>query len=125
MLSQKILDTDVKSLKVSSLPTRPTSSSSYGGKGYTSRDMKEAFDRLSIYIIEHYNSLLDDIAAEPEASIAAAMKTGISDSHTLASLFGDIVSGAFANYMTVFGESLAVYLGEMREELDEIKSRLG
>ena len=125
MISQKIKDEDVRQLKVSSLPTRPTTASSLGGKGYTSRDMKEAFDRLPLHIIEHYNTLIDDICAEPDSSVSAQIKTGIKDSHTLSALFADIVSGAFAGYMTVFGESLADYLGRIREELDAIKSALG
>ncbi len=125
MQSKKIQDSDVRSLKISSLPTRPTSSTSLGGLGYSSRDMKEAFDALSLHIIEHYNTLIDDITDEPDSSVAAVIKTGITDSHTLSTLFSDIVSGAFAGYMTVFGEPLSLYLAKMREELDEVKSSLG
>ncbi len=125
MFTEKILDENIRALKVSSLPTRPTTSSSLGGKGYTSKDMKEAFDRLSLHIIEHFNSLIDDIYAEPDSSIALAIKTGYDDTHSLSQLFSDITSGAFASYMTVFGESLVEYLGKMREELDEVKSSVG
>ena len=125
MTTEKILDENVRALRISALPTRPTTSSTLGGKGYTARDMKEAFDKLSLHIIEHFNSLIDDIHAEPDSSVARAIKTGLSDVHTLYDLFSDITSGALSGYMTVFGESLAEYLGRMREELDALKSERG
>lgn len=124
MLSKKIFDEEIRNLKVSSLPTRPTTSSTLGGKGYSTKDMKEAFDKLPLYIITRYNALIDDITAEPEEGIASSVKTGISDTHTLSRLFSDITNGELANYMTVFGESLASFLGNLKEELDLIKSKV-
>ena len=124
MITQKINENDVKSLRISSLPTRPTTPSALGGKGYSPKDMKEAFDKLSLHIIEHFNSLIDDIKADPESSVSATMKTGIRENHTLSKLFGDITSGELAGYMTVFGESLVSYLGKMREDIDRLKSEV-
>lgn len=122
MLSRKILDEDIRGLKISSLPTRPTTSSTLGGRGYSTKDMKEAFDKLSLYIIECFNRLIEDITCEPEGSIASSIRTGITDTHTLSELFSDILSGELANYMTVFGESLVNYLGKLREDVDSLKS---
>ena len=125
MLSRKILDEEIRGLKISSLPTRPTTSSSLGGKGYSTKDMKEAFDKLSLYIIERFNLLIDDISGEPDSSVSGVIKTGLSDGHTLASLFTDIVTGELANYMTVFGTSLATYLGKLREDVNALMSERG
>lgn len=122
MLARKILDKDIRGLKISSLPTRPTTSSTLGGKGYSTKDMKEAFDKLSLYIIERFNELIDDITCEPESSVASSIRTGITDTHTLSELFSDILTGQLANYMTVFGESLVTYLGKLREDVDSLKS---
>ena len=122
MKSSKINESDILSLKISSLPTRPTAPTAFGGKGYTATQMKEAFDRLPLYIIKKYNQLYDDICADPDESIASMMKSGIYEGHTLSDLLSDILSGEFASYMNIFGESLAECIGKMRVELDELKS---
>ena len=61
MNTKKILDSEIESLKVSSLPTRPTAPTAFGGSGYTASEMKAAFDRLPLRIIEGFNSLLTEI----------------------------------------------------------------
>jgi hypothetical protein len=61
MNTRKIYDSDISSLKVSSLPTRPTAPTAFGGKGYTATEMKEAFDKLPLYIIDHFNTLVGEI----------------------------------------------------------------
>ena len=62
MTTNKITDTEIESLKVGSLPTRPTAPTAFGGRGYTATEMKAAFDKLPLKIIEEFNALLDDIA---------------------------------------------------------------
>ena len=62
MTTSKISDTEIDALKVASLPTRPTAPTAFGGKGYTATEMKEAFDKLPLKIIEEFNALIDDIA---------------------------------------------------------------
>lgn len=61
MNSKKITARDIADLKISALPTRPTAPQAFGGKGYTATEMKEAFDRLPLYIVDRYNELIDDI----------------------------------------------------------------
>ena len=61
MTTSKIIDSEIESLKISSLPTRPTAPTAFGGKGYTATEMKEAFDNLPLKIIEKFNALIDDI----------------------------------------------------------------
>ena len=60
-------------LRIASLPTRPTASSSFGGKGYTSQEMKEAFDLLPNLIAARLNSLIEDIL---DGSLAESMVVG-------------------------------------------------
>lgn len=62
MKTQKISESEISTLKVSSLPTRPTAPTSYGGRGYTSLEMKMAFDLLPLFIIERYNALIDELS---------------------------------------------------------------
>ena len=61
MTTKKITSDEIDQNAVSSLPTRPTASVAFGGKGYTSAEMKEAFDRLPKLIIERFNLLLSDL----------------------------------------------------------------
>ena len=122
MKTKKISEADIVNLKVSSLPTRPTAPGTFGGKGYTARDMKEAFDRLPLYVIERLNSLLDDISATGEGSLASEIKTGLSEGHTLSELFSDIADGHAASYLSLGDETLGarmIRLALREAETDE------
>ena len=114
MTTSKITGSEVQELKISSLPSRPTAPASFGGRGFTARDMKAAFDRLPMLIVERFNQLLDDIEAVGEGSFADAIATGIAQGHTLSTLFEDIGNGNFSGYLTVHGEALNVLLSKMK-----------
>ena len=62
MKSVKITENDIKNLKISSLPSRPTAPVANGGSGFTSNQMKAAFDRLPLYLVEKINGIIDDIS---------------------------------------------------------------
>ena len=62
MNTTKILPSEITQLKVASLPSRPTASADVGGRGYTATQMKEAFDRLPLFIIERLNDLIDELS---------------------------------------------------------------
>ena len=124
MKATKITSGDIADKTVSSLPTRPTLPSAFGGKGYTAAEVKEAFDKLPLYIIEKYNELIDDIKGANGGSVADAIPTGINDEHTLLELFEDIKSGAFCSYLTVTGGTLTEYLSKLRTDIDKIASSL-
>lgn len=115
MQTSKITKEDIAEISVSALPTRPTSDRIYGGKGYSSTEMKAAFDRLPMYIIDAFNRLVDDITAEGDESLAASIPTGISDGHSLYNIFQDIKNGNFASYITIDGEPLTVILARLSE----------
>lgn len=125
MKSKKITDAEIADLKVASLPTRPSAPTSFGGKGYTSTEVKEAFDKLPLYIIQKYNELISDILGENGSSVSDEIKTGIKANHTLATLFADITSGNFASYVVTSGGTLEENLLEMRDDINKIKTRLG
>lgn len=120
MKSRKITDGDVADMKISALPTRPNAPRAFGGKGYTAAELKEAFDRLPLYIVERYNALIDDITADNGEGIATDIKTGISETHTLSQLFTDIIDGTFATYLTVAGKPLTEYILELKAKVDAI-----
>lgn len=124
MKAQKIQKSDVKDMLIASLPTRPTAPKSLGGMGYGAGEMKNAFDKLPLYIIERYNELIEDIGDLGEDSLAAAMPSGIKEGHTLADLFTDIASGAMASYFTFLDKTLTEHVREMREELARISTEL-
>ena len=128
MNTGKITEGEIADIKISSLPSRPTAPKAFGGRGYTARDMKAAFDMLPLFIIARFNSLIDDICDTGEGSLAAAVPTGIKAGHTLAALFEDVLSGELASYLTVADTTLSGIYSEvcaLREEVERLKSALG
>lgn len=123
MKATKMLNEEVAPLAVSSLPTHPTAPTGLGGKGYTSRDMKEAFDKLPMLIIERFNALIDDISAEGDNSLAAEIATGLGESHTLYNLFCDIKNGSFATYLNVGEVSLAAKIAELETKIAAMEAK--
>ncbi len=121
----KILTAEVEPRRISSLPTRPTAPTSFGGRGYTATEMKEAFDRLPLLIIEKFNALIDSLSEGGEGSVCAAIPSGISDGHTLAELLADIKNGSFASYLDVYGKTLTERLEGILGDLTRIKRDLG
>lgn len=121
MKTQKITEEEIQDMKISSLPTRPTAPSSLGGRGYTSREMRGAFDKLSLYIIKRFNMLLEDVCAVGENSMAGAIKTEISEGHSLANMFSDIPSGRFSEYLSVGEVSLAYKLAELNDRITRLE----
>ena len=123
MRTKKITENDIKGMKISSLPTRPTAPSSLGGRGYSSEEMRAAFDRLPLYIIERFNLLLEDIKAVGEDSLAAAIRTEIDEGHNLYDIFRDIRNGRFANYLSVGESTLSYKLAELEARISELEKK--
>ncbi len=115
MNTEKITNAEIEDKLISSLPTRPTSPALYGGGGLSSSEMKAAFDKLPLHIAEKFNSLLDDIAALGDGSLASEIPTGLAEGHTLSDLFADIENGDLAWRIKVDGESLYSLLARLSE----------
>ena len=124
MNTEKILRSEIEDLTIASLPSRPTAPAAFGGKGYTASDMKAAFDRLPLFIIERFNTLLDDIAAGDESSVLFSMPSGIREGHTLGELLRDIATGEFAEYLDVGAESLSEYKLRLAEDSGRVWENL-
>ncbi len=120
MKTTKILESELSSLKVESLPTRPTVPEANGGAGYTATDMKRAFDRLPLFIAGKLNSLIDDILADADESVLCEMKSGIDEGHTLYDMLCDIKNGHFAEYLTVGAGTLIGAIDELGEDLSTL-----
>lgn len=120
MKSTRILTEEIGDMKISSLPTRPTAPKHLGGGGYTSLKMKEAFDKLPLFIISRFNALIDDIE---DGAIAHAIPTGIDPSHTLGDLANDVKNGNLASYLDVGGVSLMTVLLQLDERIKAIEEK--
>lgn len=120
MKAHKIYNEEIKNLKISSLPSRPTAPTSFGGRGYTANQVKEAFDALPLFIIERFNELIDDIKATGKDALIASIPTGIYNGHSLSDLIEDILSGAFAEYLSVAD----ITLDEFKTDYDEAVQRI-
>ena len=86
--------------------------------------MKEAFDRLPLYIIERYNELLSDVTDLGESSLAGAIPTGIKEGQTLNNLFEDLASGELATYFGFLGKSLLSHIIGIYAALDDLGTRI-
>lgn len=124
MNTTKILESEVESLKISSLPNRPTAEKKYGGAGLTAQEMKAAFDKLPIFIAERLNSLIDDIESEGDGKISESIKTGLDSGHCLSDFFADIKNGNLASYMALGDSTLVEKIYEMSAAIDAIKEQL-
>jgi len=125
MQSKKIEPQEVVDLKIASLPTRPTASAAFGGKGYTAAMMKEAFDKFPEFLLERLNLLIDDLLKEGEESYVGSFKTGITPTHTLKLLIDEIMGGDFSKYLMVNGKSLYYVVNSLQAQIDELKERTG
>lgn len=123
MKSKIITEEEISPLKISSLPTRPTAPSSFGGRGYTSAEMKAAFDRLPLFIIERFNALIADIEAVGEGSLASSIMTGFAEGHSLCDLFSEIKSGEILSTIPTGDSSLASELAVIKERLSRLEER--
>ena len=120
MNTKPILESEYASLRVSALPSRPTASSAFGGKGYTASQLKEAFDRLPLLLVERFNSLIEDIGSVGTGSLSDSVPTGIESGHTLANFFEDVQSGTLATYLQVGDQTLFSILTKIQNELADL-----
>lgn len=124
MYASKITDTEISNNRIASLPTRPNASVAFGGKGYSATEMKMAFDKLPLIIIDRFNTLLDDIRRTDEDALIASIPTGIAPEHSLQKMMLEIPSGEFAGYLKVGEESLATAIANIYAEIEALKAML-
>lgn len=124
MKTKKISDSELSERKIAKLPNRPTAPSGAGGGGYTATEMKERFDALPMLAVERINSLIDDIRAPRDSSIAQDIKTGIEELHTLAQFFIDVENGTAASYISVGNRSLSQELEEIKEAIRAVGGKI-
>ena len=120
MKTNKILNTETEPYLISSLPARPNLPYA-SGINYSSSDMREAFDKLPLLIVERLNSLISEIE---DSSVCESIETGIMDSHTLADMFNDIKIGNFVWYLTMDGEPVSTILYGIMERLDRLEAEV-
>ena len=125
MKAKAITEADIAGLKIASLPTRPTAPTEYGGRGYTSVQMKEAFDALPLYIIEKFNELMGDISADSTDGIIHEIKLGLGDGMTLYDLVTLIVNGNLLSLVRIGEVTLDEYLSALRADVDACMAELG
>ena len=125
MKAKKITEAEIEKLKISYLPPRPTAPLKLGGLGYTSKDMREAFDKLSLFIIERFNELIDDIETESTDSIINTIQVGYGTGITLMEFLFAFANGQILSNIPMGEETLLEYLMRMRNDVDECMAALG
>lgn len=125
MKAKAITETEIAEYKIASLPTRPTAPTEYGGRGYTSVQMKEAFDALPLYVISRFNELMDDITADSTDGIIHEIKLGFGDGMTLYELVDRMLNGNLLALVSMGDGSLDEYLAKLRTDVDRCMTELG
>lgn len=121
MITKRITQSEIASLKISSLPSRPTAPVSFGGRGFTATEMKAAFDALPLLIAERLNALIDELGGEGFDALVKDTSSGIEEGHTLGLLLSDIQSGNFSEYLSVEGQTLLEALSTIRSRLETLE----
>ncbi|MBP3437227.1 MAG: hypothetical protein J6K61_04915 [Clostridia bacterium] len=121
----KILNTEIQENAVSSLASRPSSPSLYGGNMLSAKELRAAFDKLPLLLASRFNSLLDALGLYTDETtcerLAALVATELFEGHSLADLFADISSGRFSSYLSINGEqSLTEILSLCQEEITSL-----
>ena len=122
MTTKKITSEEISAHAVESLPTRPTESTAFGGRGYTSTEMKAAFDRLPKLVIERFNNLIDDIEG---GDILNDIKIANENMPTVGDLIDGMNDERLASAITVFGTSLKLVLHNLRDDVNTLMNTLG
>ena len=117
MLTTKITESEIQPISIASLPTRPTAPTAFGGKGYSSVQMKECFDKLPRLIIERLNLLIGELQSGLIQNAALALETGIAEGFTLADFLREFSSGELAMRFPI--DEGGKRLGEILPELIE------
>ena len=125
MKSHTITNEEIEALKVASLPNRPTAPEEYGGHGFTAKEMKAAFDRLPLYLVERFNDLIDDIETESSDSILRSVKLGLGNGMTLYDFLLFFETGQILSIIPFGEENLSYYLVRLRRDIDRCISALG
>ena len=125
MKSHTITNEEIEALKVASLPNRPTAPEEYGGHGFTAKEMKAAFDRLPLYLVERFNDLVDDIETESSDSILRSVKLGLGNGMTLYDFLLLFETGQILSIIPFGEENLSYYLVRLRRDIDRCISALG
>ena len=117
MKTIKITSTEAEPLLIASLPTRPTAPSEFGGRCYTATEMKAAFDKLPLLIIERFNDLISDIE---DGEICESIPTGIDGAPNLAELIRAFTAGTLASVISYRDTTLTAYLEALRSDVDKL-----
>ena len=125
MKSHTITNEEIEALKVASLPNRPTAPEEYGGHGFTAKEMKAAFDRLPLYLVERFNDLVDDIETESSDSILRSVKLGLGNGMTLYDFLLLFETGQILSIIPFGEENLSYYLVRLRRDIERCISALG
>lgn len=113
----KITDEQAKAASVASLPTRPTSSAEYGGRGLTAQQMKEAYDKYPALVRKHFNDLISYLLGD---AILGDMKYQSPDHAPFSP--DDTTVKAFLDRLASFVDTVSGESGTLNEFVNAVSS---
>lgn len=118
MKSRKIVTSETEPLLISSLPPRPNQKEWMGGVGYSSAELRAAFDKLPLLLVGRYNDLIDDITS---GDICQLLSTNSAESQTLSEFLEETRNGVWASKFQLDGLSLRAVIQSILARLDALE----
>ena len=111
MFTKIIQESEIEPIAIASLPTRPTATTAFGGKGYTANEMKACFDALPRLAIERLNQLITELGDGLIEGTVRDIDMERGDGYAFSDFIEDFGRGTLVNVLT---------LGEGGETLGEV-----
>ena len=100
MFTKQIQESEIEPLAIASLPTRPTTSTALGGRGFTASEMRSAFDALPRLIIARLNQLIEELAEGLIEELARDIPIEFPDmGYSFGAFLDDFIDGKLVNYL--------------------------
>ncbi len=117
MFTKIIQESEIEPIAIASLPTRPTATTAFGGKGYTANEMKACFDALPRLAIERLNQLITELQDGLVEGFVRDIDMERGDGYAFSDFIEDFGRGTLVNVLNL-GEGGAT-LGEVLPSLIE------
>ena len=121
MFTKEIQESEIEPVAIASLPTRPTTSSALGGRGYTASEMRSAFDALPRLIISRLNQLIAELGEGLVEELARDIFIELPDGgYSFGDLLDEFAQGLLVNRLTLGlgGPSLGEVLPPLIEKVN-------
>jgi hypothetical protein len=120
MFTKIIQESEIEPIATASLPTRPTATTTFGGKGYTANEMQACFDALPRLAIERLNQLIMELQDGLVEGFARDIDMERGDGYAFSDFIEDFGRGTLVNVLNLGegGEPIGDILPSLIEKVN-------